>query len=337
MSHANVPSALLVVLFVGPSGCGPQPVADTTAVGTSSTSVDATDGAPIGSGDEPADGGDAPRPGTPGVPPSTSGATTIMSGSGPGSTTESMDSDSEGGSTFLVLPDLGGGCSSGLLQCDVWAQDCPRGEKCVPVDGNGNGVLDASRCVEIAREPAAVGDPCVVNDTAPCGHDDNCDFGALCYFVDPESGEGTCVEQCTGNQENPSCAAPTQCLIGRAGTYALCLETCHPLMADCGDGQGCFRASLDAFWCLPDDMATVGYLEGCTQINQCAGNMACLGAEGAGCDDAAMCCTPYCDFALGNPNPDCPDADAGQACVLRFRPGEAPEGFEDLGYCQAPR
>lgn len=120
---------------------------------------------------------------------------------------------------FIEMPD-GGGVS---LECDVWAQDCPNGQKCMPWSNDGGSQWNASRCSPVGTDPGAPGDPCTVEGTPFSGVDD-CDLGVVCFEPD-ENLEGTCVGLCQGNEANPSCAqADTWCWIDPQG-FPLCLPS----------------------------------------------------------------------------------------------------------------
>src|SRR5262245_46725118 len=57
---------------------------------------------------------------------------------------------------FIQDPD-GGGVS---IECDAWAMDCPRGEKCMPWANDGGSEWNATRCSPLDPDPAHPGDQC---------------------------------------------------------------------------------------------------------------------------------------------------------------------------------
>ena len=50
---------------------------------------------------------------------------------------------------IFILPDDGG---TGVFECDLWGQDCPDGEKCMPWASNG-GTWNATRCSPVVDSP----------------------------------------------------------------------------------------------------------------------------------------------------------------------------------------
>jgi Mg-chelatase subunit ChlD len=118
---------------------------------------------------------------------------------------------------FLSVFDAG----SVSFECDLFAQDCPAGEKCVPWANDGGGEWNATRCSPIADDPAAAGKPCTVEGGPTSGIDD-CSQGSLCWDVD-RTNEGTCVSMCTGDASNPMCQGDQWCYVGHDGSVAVCL------------------------------------------------------------------------------------------------------------------
>ena len=56
-------------------------------------------------------------------------------------------------------PDTGG---LEPFDCDIWAQDCPEGEKCSAWANDGGGAWNATRCVPVDDDPDQVGEACNV-------------------------------------------------------------------------------------------------------------------------------------------------------------------------------
>ena len=137
------------------------------------------------------------------------------------------------------------------FECDIFAQDCPDGEKCMPWANDGGGAWNATRCTAVDDSAGQPGDECIVEGSGVSGID-SCDLGVMCWDVDPETNVGTCVAMCTGDEANPICEDPaTTCTIANNGAIVLCLPTCDPLLQDCGDDQGCYP--IDDEWsCAPD-------------------------------------------------------------------------------------
>ncbi len=262
--------------------------------------------------------------------PMTSGSTT--SGTDPGTTSTGLGTSSTGLGTsstgdcnFICDTDTDGG---GNIECDIWAQDCPEGEKCAPT-GEQGGAYDSTKCVPIDDNPAQSGDTCGVQDH-PVSGEDSCDLGLLCWDVDPDSLEGVCVDMCQGSPDNPVCSEPeTACLIANDGVLILCLDTCDPLAQNCPDEQGCLFFNNN-FQCVPlaDDIPNG---DECEFVNVCVEGSACIGAESfPGCGGLG-CCSPFCevDAPVVCPAP-------GMECVPWFEQGEAPPGYEDVGVCALP-
>lgn len=227
---------------------------------------------------------------------------------------------------FIMEPDAGGG-----IECDIWAQDCADGEKCMPWASDGGGAWDATRCSPIDPNPNAVDDPCTVQGSGVSGIDD-CDLGAMCWDVDPKTNMGTCVELCSCSPDFPVCNTPnTACAISNEGVLVLCLPVCNPLDDDaCPDGQGCYGLN-DTFQCAPDVSGAMGAVgDECNFINVCDPGTFCAGSASVpGCGGgAAGCCSSYC--SLGN-DAVCLD---GQECVPWFEQGQAPdECLGTVGAC----
>ena len=156
-----------------------------------------------------------------------------------GEPSEDDDDDTGNGSGigFISDPD-GGGVST---ECSVWDQDCGDGEKCGPWANDGGSEHNATRCVPVDPNPMLPGEACTVEGSGVSGVDD-CDVGVLCYDVDNDLLEGTCVAMCSGSEKAPSCPDGTWCSVSNDGVLPLCLpdelcvadEVCHCM---CGEGM----------------------------------------------------------------------------------------------------
>jgi len=270
---------------------------------------------------------------------SSSGDANASSGSGaePGTQGDGIQFDL-GGADDGIQFDLGGADDGiqfdlgGISSCDLWLQDCPPGEKCMPYANDGGNAWNDARCSPIVDDPAAVGEPCTVQDSGTSGLD-TCALGAMCWAVDPETLEGTCTALCTGTPARPACEpADTTCAMGNDGTLAVCLANCDPVLADCPAGQSCFPSS-DVFVCVPaGGIEPVGPGEPCADISQCDSGSACIAAaEVPGCADPLGCCSPFCN--VDDPLPPCL---AGQVCTAWYDEGAAPAGYEHVGVCTIP-
>lgn len=273
--------------------------------------------------------GDAP-PGAPTTGSSTStsdpGSTSVGS-SGPG-TTSSADTTSTGPSgppdhvpPGFLNPNDGGGVS---IHCSLWNEDCPPGEKCMPYANAGGQSWNATRCVPIAPDPAQPGEPCTVEGSGVSGFD-TCDFHSMCWDVNVETLEGTCVAMCIGTESAPACAeADHYCSVNAEGTLTLCLPFCDPLAQDCEAGDACYAVS-GGYLCAPDASGEGGTpYSPCEFLNGCDPGSIC--EPSPGCAGSSRCCVPYCSLS----EPDCP---ATTACIPVFEPGDEPVGLGDAGYC----
>lgn len=276
-------------------------------------------------------GGETTTTGT--HPPSIStetGATTSTS-----STTQSADTttegttDDSGGNAFILRSDGGGGSS---IECDIWIDDCPIGQKCMPwASGSG---FDSTRCIPIARDANGIGEPCTVEGSMWSGYDD-CEAGAVCWDVDPATNEGTCVAFCHGSYEDPACTdGCSTCDVLVPEVIAVCLPGCNPLAQECAKGQACYP-TLDSFACsfVPQNSPYAG--EPCSAGVDCVASACVPTASLPGCTAIDGCCAPFCDLTADDP---CPDAADGITCVPWFPSGQAPScnGYDTLGVCRLP-
>ena len=245
------------------------------------------------------------------------------------STVTTTGGTTETGTTvdFIVKPDVDGG-----IPCDVWAQDCPPGQKCVPYADDGGGAWNAHKCVDITGD-GAVGDPCTTEGGGVSGIDD-CAFGAYCWDVD-ERGHGTCVAMCSGPQDAPTCPPKSLCAISGEGILNLCIPTCDPLLQDCPGGDLCIPAG-DDFICVLDASGDEGQTnDPCEYANACDPGLVCLNtaSASAACQQGSQgCCQPFCQF----PGSPCPNPD--QQCLQWYEPMiPIPPGNEDVGVCAIPQ
>jgi len=218
------------------------------------------------------------------------------------------------------------------IECDVFAQDCPEGQKCSAVITDGGGAWNGARCVPVLGT-GAPGDPCIAKSVAEGL--DSCAKGVMCWGVDMD-GNGTCVGLCTGDWEAPMCADPHGWCTISGDVLNLCLPVCDPLLQDCAEGDACYPID-DSFTCAPDASGDAGKAnDPCEFINVCAEGLLCGDPMfvGAGCAPGLMgCCTPFCEFPDGVcPNPD-------QQCLQWLDPATLPEGdsWLDIGACGVPK
>jgi hypothetical protein len=227
-----------------------------------------------------------------------------------------------------VMPALDEGS---IVDCDIFAQDCPAGQKCAAHDADGGGTWNATKCVPVTGD-GAPGEPCTVIDGPVSGLDD-CAFGSMCWEVD-ENDHGTCFALCTGSERDPICPPAHFCPLSGDGLLNLCTPICDPLVGECPGSDLCIPGG-DTFFCVFDASGDEGQLnDPCEFVNVCDPGLVCLdaGAASSACDAGSLgCCQPFCHF----PDAACPNPD--QQCVPWFDPRmDIPPGFEDVGVCAIP-
>lgn len=250
------------------------------------------------------------------------GTQTFGTPAAPGGDPDIVGIDPAAGGGFIEMPDGGGD----PLECDVWEQDCPDGEKCNPWSNNGASAWNALRCVPIADNPGQPGDSCMVEGSGVSGLDD-CALGAMCFGVDSETNVGECVELCSGNEMAPVCETlNTTCTISNGGVLILCRPLCNPLANECPDGQACYPNG-DTMVCSPDasgDQGAAG--EPCEFINGCDPGTYCALADVVpGCGGSG-CCTSYC-------TQDDSECLPGQSCTPLYPGGAPAECLDGVGGC----
>ena len=297
----------MVVLLA--AACGGEPALGAAATVMSSTTgdLDGTTGT-----------ASPPISTTSGTPPATSATS---SGDG---------SSDDAGSDFITRSDGG---SVHPYECDLFEQDCPRGEKCAPWANDGGASFSATRCVPVAPNPAGVGEPCTVQGNGVSGIDD-CDLGSMCWDLGGDL-EGECIEICGGTARAPECPRGTECTQNGAATLVLCRAQCDPLTDECGEDVCVLTGGT--FSCVPD-ASRPGATHGtpCEFINACPSGTLCIGADAhTKCASNIGCCSTVCDVTSAED--PCPALDPGQSCESWFAPGMAPSGLENLGVCALPR
>ncbi len=309
-----------LAIALGSVGCGTVDVPLGGQIDTSTGNASSATVAPVTDGESSAvmtggsDDGEAPT------------------GSDSAASDEGLDDSNDSGCSFYA------GCSpdgGDEYECNIYLQDCPSGEKCMPWANDGGGAWNATRCSPVASDPGEPGDPCTVEGNGVSGIDD-CDVGVMCFDVDSKTNEGVCHGMCSGSEAMPVCEDPeTACVTSNEGVLALCLTTCDPVLQDCAEGEGCYAVpDDDAFLCAP--VARPGQPgEECEFINVCDSGLACIEGELLGCMSLG-CCTSFCD--LGDPMADagCDAVVPGHACVPWHEEGTAPAGEEHIGLCRLP-
>lgn len=294
--------------------------------GDGETETSESDSAPSSDSNDPSAGSD-----------SADSMTTETAGS---DTEDPGDSDTEdpdpsagsGLSTGFITDPDGGGVS---IECSVWTQDCAEGEKCAPWNNTGGAAWNATRCVPVDAAPSQPGDTCTVEGSGVSGID-SCDVSSMCWDVDGETNEGTCVAFCTGSENAPVCDNPeTSCSIANDGVLILCLPTCDPLIQNCADGQACYPID-DSFVCAPDASGEDQGADNdpCEFINACDEGNICVNPDIVdGCPPgSAGCCQAVCDLTEAMPE----GCTGSETCVSWFEEGNVPPGYEDVGVCALP-
>ena len=292
---------------------------------------------------EPTSDGDTGNDGGTSSAPATSGSTptpTVMTSGSPRPTSTSgmtMDddtaADSSTGATFFGV-DMGGG-SGGV--CDVFAQDCPEGDKCMPWAADGGQSWNSTTCSPVVDNPGQVGDPCTVEGSAVSGIDD-CDVGTMCYNVSAETNTGTCFELCGGSENDPTCDEGL-CAVYNDGNLPLCLQDCDPLLQDCNDQLCLASPSANGFVCILDSLpGSVGdYGAPCEFVNTCdPGYFCAISGIVAGCLNPSGCCAEFCDLSLPDPTSQCTGAPQGEECQPWYGMEVPPPGYENVGFCGIP-
>ena len=309
LSTSLLCSALLL------TGCKDGPDQDTTS--TTATQASASASATDGMGTTSAGSGATDTNPTTGA--SASGTTGGGGGTG-GSTTMCSFLDCAGSSTGI---DPG-------IQCNVWEQDCPDGQKCMPWANNGGSAWNATKCSPIDMNPGKPGDECTVEGNGVSGID-SCEKASMCWNVSQDTGKGTCVGFCMGSQEAPTCPSGTNCVIANEGVLILCLPGCDPLQQDCPNMDLCIPQPMgDGFVCVLDASGDAGKQnDPCEFANACDPGFLCANpALATECDPmAAGCCLPFCDLKM----PEC--TNQGAMCLPWYEPGMEPPGLENVGVC----
>ena len=279
---------------------------------------------------------------TSGVP--TSGTSSASSGSGaetgtgapePGTATSMTP---EPGST--AGPDTGGDTSTGCdficnptddnpSMCDVFAQNCPEGEKCAAYADDGGSTWNANKCVPVMGS-GQHGDACTVTGGGVSGLDD-CVKGVMCWGVDPETSEGNCIALCTGTVEAPVCPVNSSCKFYGGGVLNVCIPRCNPLTSPCPGDDLCIPTG-DDFTCVLDASGEEGQrYDPCEYANACDQGLFCADPANAGmCDpNATGCCLQFCDITK-EPTPCTDDLQ----CITWWVEGESvPPDLANIGAC----
>ena len=253
----------------------------------------------------------------------------IMSGTSAAST-----AGTTGGTTMCSLFDCDGSTSGfPTFECDLWEQNCPEGQKCMPWANDGSSAWNATKCTDIMPNAGKPGDLCSAEGGGVSGVD-SCEKAAMCWNISQQTGKGTCIAFCMGSPEAPICPGGTHCVIGGNGELILCFPECDPLEQDCPNMDLCIADPMgDGFMCVHDDSGDMGQQnDPCGFPNACDPGLSCLPPSfAAECDPMAPgCCLPFCDLM----DPTC--TNQGATCIGWYEPDMAPPFLENVGICRLP-
>jgi hypothetical protein len=298
------PFTLTTLLACGPTVASPADATETTDASTNPTTT------------------------TTDLPPSTT-TTALPTTTDPSNSTDPTPANTTA-LDFIHRPDLD---PNAPAECDIFAQDCPRGQKCAPWANDGGSSWNALKCVDIIGD-GQPGDPCTAPNGPLAGLDD-CALGVYCWEVDDRN-HGTCIPLCLGTPEKPECPPDNRCDIHDDGVLTLCLPQCDPFLQDCAGTDLCLPDFEGFFRCLIDASGAEGQVnDPCEFANSCDKGLLCINTPSASsaCDAKVQgCCQPYCKL----PDAPCPNPD--QQCVPLFGPDDdIPPDSEDVGVCGLPK
>jgi hypothetical protein len=237
-----------------------------------------------------------------------------------GTTDVGITTEVDSGCDFLAFCQFDAGPS--VLECDIYVQDCPQGQKCAPWAPDGPDLYAGAHCVPVTGD-GQPGEACVATDRDE-GLDD-CARGSKCWDLDAEQ-HGQCVALCSGSQDTPACAWGDGIHVCELDfeTLALCRAPCDPLQSECGEGMQCVPAA-EQFLCVKVSGPLHGQDELCASELECAEGLVCTGPLNVppACDEM-FCCQPYCQL----PDGACPDPD--QICAQVY------EDNPTVGFCSIP-
>lgn len=227
--------------------------------------------------------------------------------------------------------------------CDLCEQDCPEGDKCIPVSIEQDLVPDYLVCEPELPNAVPIGQPCQIYDYYGSGKD-NCEVGSFCVLDEVNGLTGYCAQTCCPNKIDDGCPIDEVCEAFFDGVEGvppvpLCMPGCDPIEpTSCANvgrpGWNCIPNTLGStceFLCVPPTpVPNGGELGGqgtpCLFWSDCKPGLHCQPPEVVGCEagDFGYCCTAYCDTT--GPN-TCPD---GMKCA----PFDCQDpNFEHVGAC----
>jgi hypothetical protein len=212
--------------------------------------------------------------------------------------------------------------------CDPWGQDCDPGEKCAWWANDGGTLWNYTRCVPLDPDPAPRDAPCEVQGSGVSGVD-SCEAENVCFWVDPDSLEGTCVALCDPSEESSSCPEGTQCHQWYEDSLAVCIPSCDPVRGACSPTNGACVPTNNGFSCWPTYGPYIPEPGALCELQNCEAGHSCVDASlVVGCEHD-RCCAAYCDLDA----PTCPE---GTACIPYFGDDPAPADYAHIGVCGPP-
>jgi pyruvate/2-oxoglutarate dehydrogenase complex dihydrolipoamide acyltransferase (E2) component len=134
---------------------------------------------------------------------------------------------------FVIKPD--GGPDS-IIECDVFAQDCDPGQKCVPWAEGGGGAWNATKCVDITGD-GAPGDPCTAPEGGVAGIDD-CALGS--HVLGRRRREPRHLRRPVHRPlDAPVCPPQIPVCSPAKGSSTSAFPDCDPLLQDCPGDDLC--------------------------------------------------------------------------------------------------
>jgi hypothetical protein len=269
-----------------------------------------------------------------------SSSTSLASGTSTGPADDTTGTASTGEPEVIFLP--GPDFSRPSFECDIFAQDCPADQKCMPWANDGFGAWNAWGCKPLADDPVGIDEVCHVQGSGTSGIDD-CERGAMCWNIAPDTDQGYCIPLCVNTREDPLCDDPQRtCQIASDAFVWVCSPICNPIAQGCPRGQACYPIFSYDWHCAPDASGGGGaYGWPCEFPNVCDPGLVCLDVSyvppGLPCEGAGNCCTEVCDLADPLGDLQCAGAAEGQTCQPWYEEGEAPPEYEAVGVCAMPQ
>jgi hypothetical protein len=200
-------------------------------------------------------------------------------------------------------------------ECDLFAQDCPPGQKCSFFDDDLYYDDDepVAACVPVTPDPRQPGELCHFNEPG-MGLDD-CAPGSFCLpYRSDGAGASVCVALCEARTYD--CPDAHLCILLGGGLF-WCHFMCDPLLQNCSEGLAC-DSMQD---CSPVSPGRFDRPPGapCESTTQCTPRSTCFPAKYVPDCAAEWCCTELCDLQ------------APSMCTLPDQSCEPPPRRDNLG------